>query len=103
MQPEILNPQSIAVVLFLAILVERLVEYFAVPIFTALGIARSWLLYVALITGLLIGIPARISIFAPGLFGDTLGVIITAILIGGGSNLIHDLTTRTQPAHKSPA
>ena len=60
---------------------------------------RQAMPFIAMATGLLIGIPFQVDIVTPlaieagaaPLWGAWPGVVLTAVLVGGGSNLIHDL------------
>lgn len=82
---------------FLALVNERLIEYFVAPLFDKYGYA-DYLPYASLITGGLISLG-----FGPDLFGPLVqewgfplsipwsGYVLTAFVVGGGSNLLHDL------------
>lgn len=83
--------EALTVAGFLAMMNERLVEWFISPLFKRFGIDTSWLMYVALVTGGVISFLAAVNLF-PGMFAQELvGVIISAIIVGGGSNLLHDV------------
>jgi hypothetical protein len=80
--------------IFLALVNERLVEYFIAPLFDRFYEEGRWLLmYVALVTGALLSFLARVDLMAVA--GVDLGswgnLIVSAIIVGGGANLIHDL------------
>ena len=87
-----INVGSVALALFLALVNNRLVEYFAVPLFERFSWDKGLLLYVSALTGFVLAILANADLFAPGLFDPLASKIISAIVIAGGSNLIHDLT-----------
>ena len=53
------------------------------------GVDLWWFLYVSFVTGLLIGWFAEINLFEGVVEEEILGRILTAALIGGGSNLIY--------------
>jgi hypothetical protein len=81
---------NVGLVILLAFIVEVLVEHLvgkpmevAVP-----GVDRWWLIYVALVIGGALGWFAQVSIF-DGLLPMMVGRILTAILIGGGSPVVH--------------
>lgn len=85
----------------IALVIERLVEHFASPLLERFG--GKWLLpYVGLILGLLVGLGFGIDLFTPlaesvGLQPSVpwAGLVLSGLLIGGGSNLIHDLYPTT--------
>jgi len=82
-------------VAFLALINTKIVEWFVAPIFDWRGWDRSWLRYVSGLTGLLLGLAARLDLLAEaGIVLDyRLGVLLTALLIGGGAGLIYDIFT----------
>lgn len=53
-----------------------------------------WFFYVSLITGGLVGWFAEINIFSDYVANVVLARLLTSILIGGGSGLVHDLFNR---------
>lgn len=82
---------------FLALVNERLIEYFVAPIFDQRGWSQ-YILYVSLATGALISLAFGIDLFGPmaaaldmQMIAPWAGYILTAITVGGGSNLLHDL------------
>jgi len=87
-------------VAFLALINTKIVEWFIAPIFDWRGWDRTWLRYVSGLTGLLLGLAARLDLLAEaGIVLDyRLGVVLTALLIGGGAGLIYDIfTDRGEP------
>lgn len=87
--------EQLTVAIFLAAVNRSVVEYIAQPLKKRYPDHDFWwLLYVALLTGALIGWFAEVNLFAaylPNLFA---GRVLTAVLIGGGSSLIHDIFSR---------
>ena len=85
-------------ILFLASLNKVLIDYLSTPVkrhYPELDL--WWLLYVALGTGAVIGWLSGIDAF-PNMFADGVtGRILTAVLIGGGSSLIHDVFDGNTP------
>lgn len=79
-------------VLFLATLNKVLVDYFSEPAKRKFPTHDFWwLLYVAGLTGLVMGWFSQLNLF-PELFPDVIvGRVMTSILVGGGSSLIHKL------------
>lgn len=87
----IFNVEQLAAAIGLAVLTERLVAYFVRPLFDTYKVERyPWLMYVGLVVGLVIGLLSNVNAFGD-LFAPLVGRILTAVLIGGGSNLIHDV------------
>jgi len=83
---------NVAMALFLAYLVEVLVEHFVGKPLEKLypELDRWWLIYVALVVGGLITWLSGLNIFV-GLTPELLGQILTCIVVGGGSELLHRL------------
>jgi hypothetical protein len=89
--PTFFDPGVLAVALFLSLMVNRVVAYFATPIFEAQKWDRKWLMYVAALVGLALSWLANLNLL-PGLFPNPLvGMLVTAVIVGGGANLIHDI------------
>lgn len=81
-----------AIAIFLATVNRSLVEYLSAPLKQRYPDRNFWwLLYAALLTGFLIGWFSEINLFSPYLPNLTAGRILTAVLIGAGSSLIHDI------------
>lgn len=77
--------------LFLAVINKALVDYIVAPIRQKFPEADLWwIVYVALVTGGLIGWVSGINILGD-MLPDVAGRILTAVFIGGGSSLIHDV------------
>jgi len=80
--------------IFLALVNERVITYFITPIFEKLWPDRKWLLlYISAITGGLLSFAAGIDLMAgAGIeLAHPVNLIVSAILVGGGSNLLHDV------------
>lgn len=82
---------SVALAGFLALVNERLVEHFVgKPLEINLPtVNRWWLIYVALVTGALLGWTTGVNIFGALPIPVLVGRILTALVIGGGSQLLH--------------
>lgn len=86
--------EALQIALFLALVNERVVEYVVAPLFDRYWEEGRWLLmYVALVTGGLLSFLAGVDLLAVA--GVTLAypanLIVSAVLVGGGANLIHEL------------
>lgn len=81
---------------FLALLVERLVELLIKPVMPIAG--QKYIPHTAVITGALIALAFGVDLITPLAGGLGLavpypvaGAALTGVVIGGGSNLLHDL------------
>lgn len=81
-------------ILFSAVGVNRIVEYFVSPIFENVKPlqAHKWaLMYVAAALGVLVAFTYSLDLFAlAGQAVSAVGQALTGVAIGGGANLIHD-------------
>ena len=88
------KPELLAVAILLAVCNKALIDYLFAPIRKKYPDLDLWfVLYVAFVTGGVIGFLANVNLFegvAPGLEG-IYGRILTACVVGGGSSLIHDV------------
>ena len=80
--------------IFLALVNERVITYFITPLFEKFWPEGKWLLlYISALTGGLLSFAAGIDLM--GMTGIGLvypvNLIVSAILVGGGSNLLHDV------------
>ena len=81
--------------LFLAVVNMAIINYLAAPVREKKPKFDLWfLVYVALITGFLISWFAGVNLFADQIANELLGRILSGILVGGGSSLIHDVFDR---------
>ena len=86
--------EALTTALFLAVANNRVVEYVFKPVFVKLNLDTFWLLYIALVTGGVLGWVSGINLFDAYLssgYALLAGRILTAIVVGGGANLINDL------------
>lgn len=85
------NAGLLAMAGFLATITNRLVEGFIRPVFAKYSWDTFWLMYVAWIVGAGLVFATGINLF-PGVFVYPLiGQILTAMVAGGGANLLNDL------------
>jgi uncharacterized BrkB/YihY/UPF0761 family membrane protein len=82
---------SLVIASFLSLVANRIVEAVVQPLkikFPELDF--WWLIYVTWLVGGLLGYAAGVNLFAEYLPDELIGRTFTAIVIGGGSNLIAD-------------
>lgn len=81
----------LATAVLLATVSNRLVEGLIKPIFEKLGWDTFWLMYVAwAVGGLLVGL-SGINLFQSTIPNPLAGQILSALVAGGGANLLNDL------------
>lgn len=83
------------ILLALAVIVERLTEYVFGTLFdkiTALEQFRWTIKYLALCLGVFVALSFKIDLLTLiELEPSTLGMVLTGIAVGGGSNLLHEV------------
>jgi len=80
--------------IFLALVNERIITYFITPLFGKFWGEGQWLLlYISAITGGALSFAAGIDLMAgTGIeLAYPVNLVVSAILVGGGSNLLHDV------------
>jgi len=83
---------TLAIGFFLAATNTAVVNYLAEPVRQRWpDLDLWWLLYVALATGFAIAWLAGVNLFAAQIESALLGRILSGILVGGGSSLIHNV------------
>ena len=84
----------LGVVIGMMVLANRLVAMLVTPLFDKYGWDKFWLMYPAwILSGVLVWLTG-VNLFAAYIPNVLVGQILTAIVAGGGSNLLHDLTDR---------
>jgi len=84
--------EPLAIALLLAVANQKVVDYLFAPVrqkFPDLDL--WWVLYVALGTGFALGWFAEVNLFAEYIPSVVAGRVLSAVLVGGGSSLIHDV------------
>lgn len=83
---------ALTTALFLVVVVNKLVDGLALPLFNKFGWDKFWLMYVAWFFGAIVVYVAGINLFVtyiPNI--PVIGRILTALVAGGGANLLHDI------------
>ena len=87
----IFEASVLAIVIGFTVLANRLVEALITPIFDKFELEKFWLMYVAwFVAGALVWL-AQVNLFEAYIASPLVGYILTAIVAGGGANLLHDL------------
>jgi hypothetical protein len=88
------QPEVLAIVIGFMVLANRLVEALVTPVFDKYQLDKFWLMYVAWVFSGLLVFLANVNLFEFVMPNMLIGQILTAVVAGGGSNLLHDLTDR---------
>ena len=84
----------LGIVIGMMVLANRLVAMLVTPIFDKYGWDKFWLAYPAwILAGVFVWL-TEVNLFASFIPNALIGQILTAIVAGGGSNLLHDLTDK---------
>jgi hypothetical protein len=91
----IFEPEVLAIVIGFMVLSNRLVAALITPIFDKYQVDKFWLMYVAWVMAGVLVFLADVNLFAEFIPNLLIGKILTAIVAGGGGNLLHDLTDQS--------
>ena len=84
----------LGIVIGMMVLANRLVAMLVTPIFDKYELDKFWLAYPAwILAGVFVWL-TEVNLFAAFIPNQLIGQILTAIVAGGGSNLLHDLTDK---------
>ena len=84
--------EALSVALFLSVANKAFVDLLVAPIQKKFPQVEYWfLVYVALLTGGVIGWVSQANVFGSYIPDVLTGRILTSIMVGGGSSLIHDI------------
>jgi hypothetical protein len=96
-----MSMEIVVMAVMLATAAERLVEYAVRPLVDRL-VPETWrsevMLYAGLVVGSAFGWFFIGNLFAALFTSEVAGHVLTALFIGGGSNLIHQVFTPAKPA-----
>jgi len=85
---------TLGVVIGMMVLANRLVAALVTPLWDKYGWEKFWLMYPAwILAGVFVWFTG-LNLFAAFIPNELIGKILTAIVAGGGSNLLHDLTDK---------
>jgi len=87
-------PEVLAIVVGFMVLANRLVAALITPLFEKYQWEKFWLMYVSwVLSGVLVWL-AGVNLFEAFIPSPLVGQILTAVVAGGGANLLHDLTDK---------
>lgn len=93
-----LDPGLVAVIVGFMVIANRLVAALITPIFEKYELDKFWLLYIAwILAGVMVAF-TDVNLFTSWIPNELVGKILTVIVAGGGSNLLHDLTDNPKPS-----
>jgi len=83
---------TLGVVIGMMVLANRLVAALVTPIFDKYNLDKFWLMYPSwILSGVFVWFTG-LNLFAPFIPNALIGQILTAVVAGGGANMLHDLT-----------
>lgn len=89
-------------VIYLMVLANRFTAMIFKPIFEKYQLDNFWLAYIAwVLSGILVALTG-LNLFAEYIPSVLAGQIITAVVAGGGANLLHDLTDKPEVVEVYP-
>ena len=92
----IFEPEVLAIVIGFMVLANRLIAALVTPLFEKYNWDKYWLMYAAwILSGILVWL-AGVNLFAAFIPSELIGKILTAVVAGGGANLLHDLTDKPE-------
>ena len=81
----------------LIVVVNRFVAGFLTPLFDKFHADKFWLTYISWVLGGVVVFLTGINVFAEAMPNYPLvGMILTAVVTGGGANILHDLTDKPE-------
>ena len=88
------DPVILGVVLGFAVLANRLVAMLVTPLFEKKAWDKFWLMYVAwAFAGGLVA-ASQVNLFSSYIPNQIIGLVLTAVVAGGGANLLHDVSNK---------
>ncbi len=89
-----INEGLIVTIGSLVVLVNRFVEGFITPLFDKFNLDKFWLMYIAWILAGAFIFLTGLNVFEELIPNFVVGQILTAIVGGGGANILHNLTDK---------
>lgn len=89
----------LGIVIGMMVLANRLVAALVTPIFEKYDWDKFWLMYPSwILSGVFVWL-TTVNLFAGVIPNQLIGQILTAIVAGGGANLLHNLTDKDLPVY----
>ena len=86
---------TLGIVIGMMVLANRLVAALITPIFDKYGLDKFWLMFVSwALSGVFVWLTG-VNLFAAYIPNALVGKVLTAVVAGGGANLLHDLTDKS--------
>jgi hypothetical protein len=83
--------EALTTAAFLVTVTNRLVDGLITPVFDKFSLDKFWLKYIAWVVGGVLVFVSGIDLFASVFVYPVIGQVLTAIIAGGGANLLHDV------------
>jgi len=88
----VFNGQVLAIVIGFMVLANRLVAMLVTPLFEKFEWEKFWIMYISwVMAGVLVAF-SQVNLFEAFIPNQLVGLILTAVVAGGGANLLHDIT-----------
>lgn len=88
----IFDPELLAIILGFAVLSNRLIAVLITPIFDRYGWDKFPLMYIAWVVAGVLVFASGINLFANFIPNAIIGQLLTAVVAGGGGNILHDIS-----------
>ena len=83
---------TLGIVIGMMVLANRLVAALVTPIFEKYGLDKFWLMFVSwALSGVFVWLTG-VNLFAAYISDVLVGKVLTAVVAGGGGNILHDLS-----------
>jgi hypothetical protein len=86
------DPSLLALLLGISVLANAIIEALVTPIFDRYSWDKFWLMYVAWVVAGVLTFLGGINLFETVFGSPLVGLILTAVIAGRASNILHDLT-----------
>lgn len=83
---------NLTIYLGLVVLVNRIVAGLFTPAIEALKIDKVWLMYMSWVAAAFIIFSTGLNLFAAIIDAPLIGQLLTAVSVGGGANILHDVS-----------
>ena len=88
------DPSVLAMLLGISVLANAIIEALITPIFEKYNLDKFWLMYIAWVVAGVLTFLGGINLFEAVFASPMVGLVLTAIIAGRASNILHDLTDK---------